>query len=149
LAETVKLATARELVEAGAVRYARLLGQKGGYAVWLQVGATEKALATKQGRPRVFARLDRAAKLLRDELGVERFEVDASGYLPADVERRRPDRTLQLRAAHAAAEHDRWFRAQVQGTLDKIEGGQAKFSTHDEVFARLLEQVERRGSGSA
>lgn len=115
---TVKLSTARELVEAGSVRGASIIGQAGGYAVVLRVGKQEKALAAKAGHPRLFAGLDAAARVLHEGLGVARFDVDASGYSASDVlRRRRPDRAVALRELHAAAEHDAWFRREVQQAL--------------------------------
>lgn len=110
---TVKLATARELACAGSVRQATLRGQQGGYAIVLRVGMVNKTLATKAGVPRLFAQLDRAARLLRDDLGLGRFEVDATGYAPGNVTRRRPDRTEVLRQQKTVLEHDRWFRGEV------------------------------------
>jgi hypothetical protein len=92
---TVKLATARELAQTGSVRQASLLGQHGGYAIVLRVGMSDRVLATKSGAPRLFAQLDRAARLLRDELGIARFAVDAANYAPGNVVRR-PDRAAAL-----------------------------------------------------
>jgi len=118
MAAPVKLATARELVAAGSVSAASIIGQAGGYAVLLKVGVSDRALATKDGGPRLFAGLDAAARVLRKSLGVARFDVDASGYAAVDnLRRRRPDRTVALRELHAAAEHDAWFRSEVRQAL--------------------------------
>lgn len=78
----IKLATARELIDAGSVRNAGLIGQPGGYAVLLRYGMQERVIGTKAGTPRIFSRLEAAAKLLR-ELGIVRFDVDAANYAPA------------------------------------------------------------------
>ncbi|MDZ4116952.1 MAG: hypothetical protein U1C54_13185, partial [Xanthomonadaceae bacterium] len=64
-----------------------MLGQHGGYAIVLRVGMSDRVLATKSGAPRLFAQLDRAARLLRDELGIARFAVDAANYAPGNVVR--------------------------------------------------------------
>lgn len=101
--ETVKLATARELAAAGSVRDTVLVGQRGGYAVLLKVGMAERTLATKEGTPRIFGALDAAARVLREELGIARYHVDATGFTARDVQRRRPDRAAALKRTHEDA----------------------------------------------
>ena len=49
-ANTVDHHTLAHLVEAGAVRTANIVGQPGGWAVVVQYGTTERALAAKRGR---------------------------------------------------------------------------------------------------
>ena len=132
MAATVKLSTARELVEAGSVRHASIIGQAGGYAVLLRVGMQERALSTKGGTPRLFAGLDAAARVLRDALGVARFDVDASGYSAADARRRRPDRSAALRELHAAAEHDAWFGRDVQQALKEAADPATEWVSQDD-----------------
>lgn len=142
---TVKLATARELVAAGAVRHATLLGQKGGYAILLRVGMKDQLLATKAGAPRVFAQLHRAAGLLRDELGVARFDVDTTHYEPGDMIRR-PDRRIARLQEREAIEHDRWFRERVGATLAKGDKG---YQSLDVVFDRLDKRAQSLQGGGA
>lgn len=144
MAATVKLATARELVEAGSVRSASIIGQAGGYAVLLKVGMQERALSTKTGQPRLFTGLDAAARVLRDSLGVARFDVDASGYSASDLSRRRrPDRTAALRELHAAAEHDAWFRAEVRQALNEAADPETEWVSHEEVARESVKAQER------
>ena len=154
MAATVKLSTARELVEAGSVRAASIIGQPGGYAVLLRVGMQERALSTKAGAPRLFTGLDAAARVLRDSLGLARFEVDASGYSAGDVlRRRRPDRAAALRELHQAAEHDAWFRREVRQALQEADDPATEWVTNEEAEAEsraaearylaLAEQPER------
>ena len=102
-AKTVKLALLRELVEAGSVRSAAIIGLPGGYAVQVRYGMSDRALAARTGEVRVFAKIDAAAKTLRD-LGVVKAELDLSGYSPGSVlSKRRPDRAQALKDAHKAA----------------------------------------------
>lgn len=135
MASTVKLSTARELVEAGSVRAASIIGQAGGYAVLLRIGMQERALASKAGTPRLFTGLDAAARVLRDTLGVARFEVDASGYHAGNVRRRRPDRAAALRELHQAKAHDDWFRAQVEQGLKEADDPATEWATQADVDA--------------
>lgn len=57
-------------------------------------GMTERALATSRGGLRLFT-LDAAGKFLRD-LGLPRFEVDATGFEPGRMRPARPDRATAL-----------------------------------------------------
>lgn len=75
--QTVKIATARALVAAGAVRAASLIGQPGGWAIVLRVGVVEQVIEAKRGGVRLLRTLDAGARVL-DELGIRRFDVDAS-----------------------------------------------------------------------
>lgn len=77
--QTVKIATARALVAAGAVRAASLIGQPGGWAIVLRVGVVEQVIEAKRGGVRLLRTLDAAARVL-DELGLRRFDVDASNF---------------------------------------------------------------------
>jgi hypothetical protein len=64
---------------------------------------------------RTWRHLDTVAGYLRD-LGLARFEVDAAGF-DAAAGQQRPVRAEALKRAQQAAEHDRWFRAQVGATV--------------------------------
>ena len=131
-----KLATARELAQAGSISAAAIVGQPGGWGVRLRVGQAEGELAGKDGRPRVFSKIDTAAAAMRD-LGLTHLVIDQSGYAEDQHRPRRPDRSAALKRTHAAAAHDAWFRQQVQGTLDRISAGQTDFRDHDAVFDAL------------
>lgn len=115
MAQTLQLATARELAAAGSVRDTVLVGQPGGYSVMFKVGATERALATKAGATRLFAGLDAAVRVLRSELGISHYQVDASGYSDdPEKRRRRPDRTAALKQAREDAAYTEYLRQGIQ-----------------------------------
>lgn len=85
------------------MRSAAIVGLPGGYAVQVRYGMSDRALAARTGEVRVFAKIDAAAKTLRD-LGVVKAELDLSGYSPGSVlSKRRPDRAQALKNAHKAA----------------------------------------------
>ena len=50
-AKTVKLSTLRELVEAGSVRSAAIVGLPGGYSVQVRYGMSDRALAARTHLP--------------------------------------------------------------------------------------------------
>ena len=136
-AKTVKLATLRELVEAGSVRSAAIVGLPGGYAVQVRYGMSDRALAARTGDVRIFAKIDAAAKTLKG-LGVVKAELDTSGYSPGSVlSKRRPDRTQALKDAHKAALHDKWFRDQVELAVTEADSPDAVWHEHDAMFDAL------------
>ncbi|HGL6715176.1 hypothetical protein NTJ56_00755 [Burkholderia contaminans] len=116
--ETIDQKTLTELVEAGAVGTARVVGRGQGWAISARCGANDRFLSAKRGDVRVFRRFETLVGFLRD-IGISRFDVDASTFDPDAAGRAaRPDRSAALKAAHEAAAHDRWFREQVQQALD-------------------------------
>jgi hypothetical protein len=140
---TIKTDVLRELIAAGSVRSALLIGQRGGFALRIHAGLQERMLATKYGAIKLFTRLDLAAKALRS-LGLAEFAVDATRYEPGQLRPRRPDRVNALRHAYAVIEHDTWFRGEVQETLNKIERGEGEYVEHDALFHSLTARASAR-----
>lgn len=105
--KTVNLEQFRAAIEAGGVIGVTLVGQGGAFAIEARVRAGEPMwLATQRDpSPRLFRDQNRAARLLLD-MGVRRWETDASQYRPEEGEllkRRRPDAARTMRAVHSAA----------------------------------------------
>lgn len=140
MAQIVKLAALRDLVDAGSVRVADVVGQKGGWALLVRLGMAERVLAAKDGTPRVFGTLEAAARLLR-ELKLTDFTVHQAGYQVDAGRRTRPDRAAAMREIHDVFEHDLWFRRQVDASLARQERGEAKFAPLDDVAARLERRI--------
>lgn len=92
---TIRETTVRELVTSEAVSAARVVGQRGGYALEIRYGHSESTLATSRGAVRLFT-LEGATRFLAD-LGVTKFEVDATHYEPGRIRKPRPDRAEALR----------------------------------------------------
>src|ERR1700692_4229942 len=108
-----------ELVQAGAVRGAHVVGRDGGWALAAKYGRTERYLAaTRSKQIRMFKRLETVVAYLR-EIGISQFDVDAADYDPSvTVRAARPDRAEALKDAHQAAAYNKWFSAQIQESLD-------------------------------
>lgn len=136
MSEPLKPESFRELVKSGVVTSATILGQKGGYAVLASIGMQQRPLGTRSGEVRMFSTADTAIKLLR-ELGIYHADLDVTHYEAGSLRPGRPDTAEKNRAANAALEHDRWFRAQVQEALDKMENGTAEFIDHDTMWDEL------------
>ena len=119
--ETIDTAMARRLVDALAIQGASIIGQPGGWSVMLQLGSAQKPLGVQRSdKPRTWRSLDSCMTYLRDELHIVRVDgIDASQYSAASVHtKRRADSSARMKAAHEAAAYDKWFRAQVQESLD-------------------------------
>lgn len=136
LTEVIDGKAVQNLVEAQAIHSATVIGQPGGWAVLVRYGTLERAVAVQRTHtPRLWRTLPAAAAFVQDQLGLARFEVDAAGFEP-DTTPRRPDQAERMRAAHDAAEHDRWFRAEVTKTMDGIAAGTVGFVSNEEHRAR-------------
>jgi hypothetical protein len=127
----------KSLVDAHAIGGAVVLGQPGGFAILVKYGSNERAIAAQRSRRmRIWRNLNTAAAYVRDELGVPRFEIDMADHDPDALERKRPDTAERQRQMREAAEHDAWFRAEVQKTLDGIADGTVGFISDEEHKAR-------------
>lgn len=92
---TIRENTLRELIETNSIRTAYLVGQSGGYAITVRCGETERLLATTRGEVRLF-KLNNAADFLRS-IGLDKFEVDCTNYVPGRLRKARPDRAEAMR----------------------------------------------------
>ena len=105
-------ATLSRLAEAGAIDKTLVVGQLGGWSIVVRYGKSEHSLAAQRSRQvRLFKRMETLVSYLKD-VGISQFDVDAAEY--AAESSKRPDRAEALKRAHEAAEHDRWFREQVE-----------------------------------
>jgi len=120
--ESIDHRTLPRLIEAGALRGAHVIGQRGGWSVVVRYGPHECALAAQRSRQvRLFKKLETVVAYLKN-VGLARFEVDAADFDPASLKTvARPDRAAALRRAHEAAEHDAWFRDQVERALAELD----------------------------
>lgn len=119
----IDTAEARNQIRERAIRGAAIVGTPDGWQVRLKFGREEKTLGVQRAnKPRQWISLDRCVRYVKDELGVASFNLlDATQHRPVAGRVVRKDAAERLRRAHAAAEHDAWFRAQVQAALDDPE----------------------------
>ncbi len=148
---TIDTATVKRLVEARAIRGAAIIGQPGGWSVLLKYGMEERPLGVQRAdRPRLWRSLDTCVDYLKEELHIGRIDlVDATQHsatasLPG---KSRPDAAERMRHAFAAAEHDRWFREQVEIGIQEADDPATKWIPHEEVerqFGQLREDLRKR-----
>jgi hypothetical protein len=133
--KTIDHATLVEHVTAGTVLSAHVIGQPGGWGIVVKEGSMSRTLAARRGSTRLFRRLETLVDYLKG-IGLDRFEIDASGYPSASLSLRRPNNTERTERADEMADHDRWFRTQVKNTLEGVERGAVRLVPDDEHRAR-------------
>jgi len=141
---TVDHNTLKQLVEAGAVRSATVVGQGASWSLIAQVGSNEKTLLSKSKKVREFKKFETIVKYLRG-LGIVRFNTDIEKFDPAQKAMgiKRPDKAAVLRQAHASAEHDRWFKVQVQEALEQANSSDAVWIDQEEMEKRIDKSITK------
>ena len=140
--KTIDHSTLSRLVDIGAIHTAHVIGQAGGWILSVQYGMTDTFLAAQRsGKLRLFRKLETVMLYLKG-LGISNFEVDASTYA-VETRQKRPDRTESLKRIHAAAEHDVWFREQVQQTLNQADKPDTAFIPHEVVMGNLKARLDK------
>jgi len=138
--ETIDHATLLRLVEAGAVRGADVVGQPGGWGVVIKYGMVERALAARRGAIRIFGKLETLVNYLRG-IGISQFAVDAANYDPKPL-RKRPDSAARMKRTFDAADHDKWFREQVEEGIRQANDPNTVWVSHEEVVQDIHRQRE-------
>ena len=152
---TIDTAMAKQLVEASAILGASIIGQPGGWSVVLKLGKQEKPLsAQRSDKPRMWRSLDRCVDYLKKELHIARVDLlDATNYSNAALTgKTRADASERLRKTHAAAAHDKWFRAQVEQAVQEANGPNAEWVSNDDANKRWSKKraaLVKRAEGSA
>ena len=148
--DTIDHATLQHLVEAGAVRGAEVIGRPGGWGIIVKYGMTERTLAARRGAVRVFSRFETLVNYLK-VIGISQFNVNASNYDPAD-KRVRPDAKARMKRTFDAAEHDKWFREQVQEGIRQADDPSTVWIADAEVkdmSAKRREEWAKQAKGRA
>ncbi len=139
--EVIAHATLTHLAAAGEVQSARIIGQSGGWGVFIESGNIARALAAKRGAMRHFARFETLVAYLK-KLGIVQFAVDASQYLPASSHpaHARADASERMRRTHEAMAHDQWFRQQVEQAINEADAPDAVWIDHSVVKEDMAKQ---------
>ena len=123
--DTIDTSMAKRLAGACAISGASIIGQPGGWSVVLKIGLQEHPLAAQRSdKPRTWRSLDRAVAYLKTELQIARFDLlDATNHSKGELlaGKSRVDASERLRQTHAAAEHDKWFREQVELAIEEAD----------------------------
>ncbi|MBN8649347.1 MAG: hypothetical protein J0L55_15440 [Caulobacterales bacterium] len=136
--DTIDHTTLSELIVAGAIANAHIVGQPGGWSVSVNYGKAHRVLrAQRTKQVRLFKKMDSLVEYLKG-VGISHFDVDASSYKPEP--KSRPDRSESLRKTHEAAAHDKWFREQVEEGLKLARSPDAVWIDHEDVKVMLAQK---------
>jgi hypothetical protein len=120
--ELITPGTLKELVSANAVRSATVYGSKGGYLVLVRYGIIERVVAARSNRgalrERKFPTLDSVDNFLRKRVHITDYHVNSAEYEPPPRQAREVEASQRLKQLHEAAAYDKWYREQVQASLD-------------------------------
>src|SRR5436190_16010562 len=117
---TIDHRTLRSLVNAGTSVGAEVVGRAGTWGVVIIYGRASQTLAAARGEPRTFRHFETLAGYLKD-VGITDVRVNLAEYEPGakgPASKRSVAAAERMRAAHAAADYDKWFRSQVQAAID-------------------------------
>ena len=119
----------KAIVEAGGVMTVTLKATGAAFAMQAETRRGDAVLVdSRRKQPRMFADPRKALMLLRD-MGIRNATLDTVDWQPeqADVLRKpRPAAAAQMKAAHEAAGHDKWFRQQVEVGLADMKAGNVR-----------------------
>ncbi len=104
--QAITTKTLKELLASGSPCKACVVGFKGGFGMVFHYGTAERILSGVRGAPRLFASLNTAVSYL-GQLGILKFEVDASGFQPGRLRGPRPDRAEALKGTRKLPKQER------------------------------------------
>lgn len=133
---TIDHATLQRLMQTGAVRGASIIGVPSGWGIVIQDGMTERTLAAKRGAMRIFRKFETLVAYLKT-LGIAQYQVDASQF-DTDTNktaRQRADASERMSAAHAAAAHHKWFRAEIEQAITEADDPATEWISNEEASA--------------
>ena len=141
--KTLTLAQARSATAAGDVLSANLRPVGSKFALEFETRAGVAVLITSVSKKtREFVSPAKAFEIVRS-LGLEGGRYSVAGWRPEEREldrAARPDNSATLKATHEAARYDRWFRAQVQESLDDP----SPSIPHEEVMRDVRTSIAQR-----
>lgn len=135
--------TLAKLADEQAMQDIIAVGQPGGWCVEVDLNGTRGRLVSKRGGARLFGRFETLAGYLK-RVGIEHFSVDAEHYEPVPA-RKRPDAADRLARTHEAAEHDSWFRRQVEEALEESDRSDAEWIDNATAMDRVRQRIGKTG----
>ena len=144
--QTLTLEQLRATAQAGGVTSITLKAEGGTFLVTVATrSGTEGILVTTRTKEKRRFADPRKAMLLLREMGIATAQIETSHWTPDSIETGtpRPDRAVAMKRAHAAAAHDRWFRAQVEEALREANDPATRALPHEQVMAEMKTTIDR------
>ena len=141
--ETIDHTTLENLVQAGAIRGADVIGHSGGWGIVVKFGMTERALAARRGSIRSFRKFETLVSYLKS-VGISQYNVNAADFDSGTLKltRKRPDSSERMRTALEAQSHIDWMKKKVAESLSDP----APNVTHAQVRATAMAIIESKKS---
>lgn len=133
-----------KLASEQAMRDTVAVGQPGGWCVEVELNGSRGRLVSKRGGPRLFSRFETLAGYLR-RVGIDHFSVEAEHFTPTSS-RSRPDAAERMTRTHDAAEHDAWFRHQVEQALREADCPDAQWTENAPAMSRIRDRIKGQQS---
>lgn len=147
MTQTLNLEPCNTATATGGVKAITLSGDGAAFLVSIQTQKFEAVLATSRKQPRRFAD-PRKARQLQRSAGWNQCQIDAAHCRPEELAQEktaRPDRSIALKATHETAQkdadHDRWFRAKVQASIDGLRDGTYRILITEEWAQRCADLI--------
>lgn len=142
--ETIDRATLVNLIQAGAVHEASIIGQPGGWEVVVSYGKVSRALAVREGQVRIFRKLDTLDSFLRG-IGLPQYQVDGRQFDAQALKatRTNPAASQRLKRVHDAAAYDKWFSAEIDEAIKEADDPATIWVSNEMVKA---ESAKRRAA---
>lgn len=151
VSDTIDQTTLLNLVQSGAIKAAKVIGQPGGWGVVVMFGHVQKALSVRRGQVRIFRRLDTLVEFLRG-IGLMQYQVDASQFDPAKNMRTNAAASLRMKTAHDAAAYEKWFSAEIDQAIKEADDPTTQWISNEEAKAgwskMRAELVKKAGSAA-
>lgn len=143
-AYTVDHSTLESLAQAGVVRGACAVGQRGGWGITVQYGNVERVLAAKRGDVRLFKKFDTLAVYLKN-LGIDQFRIDVRHFDPTVKEpAKRADSAERMREAHEAVAYRNWLEGKVSASrVGLVDGSNKTITSKEWASVRAAKQKQR------
>jgi len=143
-ADTVDHSTLENLAQAGVLRNACAVGQRGGWEIVVEYGNAERVLAAKRGEVRLFKKFDTLTAYLK-KLGIDQFRIDARHFDPTAKEPvKRADSAKRMRDAHEAVAYRNWLEGKVSASkAGLVDGSNKTISAKEWASVRALKQKQR------
>lgn len=152
--ETIDQATLVNLVQAGAVHDANVIGQPGGWEVVVCYGKVRRALAIRRGEVRIFRKLDTLDNFLRG-IGLSQYQVDSRQF---DAKAFKSARTndaasKRLKLAHdAAAAYNKFFDNEISQAIKEADDPLTKWVSSEDArtgWAKRRAELVKLAGGAA
>lgn len=112
----------KELVAARTVHSAFVVGEEGGFAIFVKYGMVTRAIAAKSStsgfKKRVFPSLDSVDRFLRTTVHIPQYEVNSASYKEAPRSAKGESAAERMKNIHKTSVYNSWLETELQASID-------------------------------